>query len=516
MTKNLEEHRKELCNAFEKLMHEKFQMSSMGELTYFLGLQVKQKNDGIFISQDKYVVEILKKFRFIKGKNARTLMKTQKPLLKDEDGEEVEVHVYRIGKGFSGRITDLFPSMLVQNPMGEGSALPTDPQHTPTILQSSPSQPQNTQKLSKLKRKNTQVPQPSGSIKHVADEAVYKELDDGLVRAATTTSGLEVEQDSGAKKPWGIKLLKLGLRMCLNFLMIYFSQEVNVAGEVNAASIATTDSAAATITTKEITLTQALVEIKTTKPKAKGIILQEPSESPTTTTTIPKKKSHDKGKAIMIKEHVKLKKKDQIRLNEETALKLQAGFNEEEQRLARERAQKELEANIALIETWDDVQAKTDVDYQMAERLVNTFVDFRTELDEGSSKRAGEELTQESAKKQKVEDDKEIAKLNKLMEIIPDEEEVAIDAIPLAAKSPRIVDLMIYKKGKKSYYQIIRADGSSKMYMFFRHMLKSFNREDLYKMVKAKFRSTRPVEDLDLLLLGDSKTIFEPRVEDVI
>nr|GFD23573.1 hypothetical protein [Tanacetum cinerariifolium] len=61
--------------------------------------------------------------------------------------------------------------------------------------------------------------------------------------------------------------------------------------------------------------------------------------------------------------------KDQIRLNEETALKLQAGFNEEEQRLARERAQKELEANIALIETWDDVQAKTDVDYQMAERL---------------------------------------------------------------------------------------------------------------------------------------------------
>ncbi|GJV41769.1 putative ribonuclease H-like domain-containing protein [Tanacetum coccineum] len=54
--------KKELCNAFEKLMHEKFQMSSMGELTFFLGLQVQQKKDGIFISQDKYVVEILKKF----------------------------------------------------------------------------------------------------------------------------------------------------------------------------------------------------------------------------------------------------------------------------------------------------------------------------------------------------------------------------------------------------------------------------------------------------------------------
>ncbi|GJY50886.1 putative ribonuclease H-like domain-containing protein [Tanacetum coccineum] len=52
----------ELCNAFEKLMHEKFQMSSMGELTFFSGLQMMQKEDGIFISQDKYVAGILKKY----------------------------------------------------------------------------------------------------------------------------------------------------------------------------------------------------------------------------------------------------------------------------------------------------------------------------------------------------------------------------------------------------------------------------------------------------------------------
>nr|GEV79894.1 putative ribonuclease H-like domain-containing protein [Tanacetum cinerariifolium] len=46
---------KDLCKSFEKLMKDKFQMSSMGELTFFLGLQVKQKKDGIFISHDKYV-----------------------------------------------------------------------------------------------------------------------------------------------------------------------------------------------------------------------------------------------------------------------------------------------------------------------------------------------------------------------------------------------------------------------------------------------------------------------------
>ncbi|GKD12797.1 putative ribonuclease H-like domain-containing protein, partial [Tanacetum coccineum] len=62
------------------------------ELTIFLGLQVQKIKDGIFISQDKYVAEILKKFRFTKVKTASTTMETQKPLLKDKDGEEVDVY----------------------------------------------------------------------------------------------------------------------------------------------------------------------------------------------------------------------------------------------------------------------------------------------------------------------------------------------------------------------------------------------------------------------------------------
>ncbi|GJS45205.1 reverse transcriptase domain-containing protein [Tanacetum coccineum] len=100
---------------------------------------------------------------------------------------------------------------------------------------------------------------------------------------------------------------------------------------------------------------------------------------------------------------------------------------------------------------------------------------------------------------------------------MPDEEKVALDAIPLAVKSPSIVDWKIHKEGKNSYYQIIRADGSSKMYLVFTHMLKSFDREDLetlYNLLKAKYGSTRPVEDLDLVLYGDLKTMFEPHVED--
>ncbi|GKD55864.1 uncharacterized mitochondrial protein-like protein [Tanacetum coccineum] len=71
-------------------------MSSMGELTFFLGLQVKQKEDGIFISQDNYVGEILKKFGFSSIRTASTPMETNKALTKDEDGEDVDIHLYSL------------------------------------------------------------------------------------------------------------------------------------------------------------------------------------------------------------------------------------------------------------------------------------------------------------------------------------------------------------------------------------------------------------------------------------
>nr|GEY43162.1 copia protein [Tanacetum cinerariifolium] len=77
-----------------KLMKDKFQMISIRELTFFLGLQVKQKKDGIFISQDKYVAKILRKFGLTKGKSASTPIDTEKPLLKDPDGEDVDMHTY--------------------------------------------------------------------------------------------------------------------------------------------------------------------------------------------------------------------------------------------------------------------------------------------------------------------------------------------------------------------------------------------------------------------------------------
>nr|GEX57904.1 retrovirus-related Pol polyprotein from transposon TNT 1-94 [Tanacetum cinerariifolium] len=103
---------KDLCKAFEKLMKDKFQMSSMGELTYFLGLQVKQNKDGIFISQDKYVAEILRKFGLTDGKLASTPTDTEKPLLKDPDGEDMDMHIYRSMIGSLMYLTSSRPDIM--------------------------------------------------------------------------------------------------------------------------------------------------------------------------------------------------------------------------------------------------------------------------------------------------------------------------------------------------------------------------------------------------------------------
>nr|GEY58185.1 putative ribonuclease H-like domain-containing protein [Tanacetum cinerariifolium] len=80
---------------FEGLMHKKFQISSIGKLTFFLGLQVMQRDDGHFFIQDKYVADILKKFDFSSVKTISTLIETNKALLKDEEAVDVDVYLYR-------------------------------------------------------------------------------------------------------------------------------------------------------------------------------------------------------------------------------------------------------------------------------------------------------------------------------------------------------------------------------------------------------------------------------------
>ncbi|GKA93241.1 hypothetical protein Tco_0815227 [Tanacetum coccineum] len=229
------------------------------------------------------------------------------------------------------------------------------------------------------------------------------------------------------------------------------SEKVSAASEkFSTASAAITVSATTTTTTEDITLAQALQEMKTTKPKMKGVVIQEPSEfTKKISSQLSSQLPHDKGKGIWVKPVKPLKMKDQAKIDADHQLAERQQAQEQEELCVEEKAalfQQLLEkrrkhfAAKRTEEKRSKPPTKTQQRKIIAFRRVNTFEDFRIELVEGKENRAEEELEQEVAKKQKMDDEKETAELKELMEIDPEPKEVAIDAIPLAVKPPKIVD----------------------------------------------------------------------------
>nr|GFA23808.1 hypothetical protein [Tanacetum cinerariifolium] len=206
----------------------------------------------------------------------------------------------------------------------------------------------------------------------------------------------------------------------------------------------------------ELTLAHTLIEIKAAKPKAitttvktitavgtrpkeKGFVMQEPSETPLPKPIDSSQKpsqAKDKGKGKMVEPERPLKRKDQIIMDEE-----------------------------------------------------------------------------------RLEEENKSVELKRCLEITSeDDDDVAIEATPLSSKSPTIVNYKIYK-GKKSYFKIIRADVNSQSYLTFGKMFKNFNREDLevlWSIVKARFKKTKPIDDMDNMLFQTLKTMFEHHIEENI
>ncbi|GJZ70837.1 putative ribonuclease H-like domain-containing protein [Tanacetum coccineum] len=166
--------RNEMCTEFEKMMHKKFQMSYIGGLTFFLGLQVTQKDDGIFISQDNYVDEILKKFGFSTVKTASTPMETLNPLLKDAEAEDVVVYLYRSMIRSLMYLTAYRPDIMFTYPKDSLFDLEayTDSDYAGASLD----------------RKST-----------TGDETVINKWEDRMEKDATTASSLEAEHDSALR-----------------------------------------------------------------------------------------------------------------------------------------------------------------------------------------------------------------------------------------------------------------------------------------------------------------------------
>ncbi|GJT70491.1 hypothetical protein Tco_1029777 [Tanacetum coccineum] len=595
----------------------------------------------------------------------------------------------RAGKDFSGRITPLFDTMMVQasEEVGEDSDHPTDSTQVPILDQpSTSSKPKKKQPSKKTQRQEAEVsqdeteheesvptpsndPQPSGE-----DSMQLTDLMVLCTKLQTQVLDLEKAKDAQAKeiaalkkriqrlerkkmsRPTGLKRLKkvgmsrrvessedqesLGapedaskqgrsiadIDVDVEVTLVDETQErqddelmfdtgvldtdeMHVEAKVDekdeqstklddstageAVTTASVEDSAAPTTIEEITLAQTLIQIKaskpkvvtivattttTTRPKAKGVVVQELSEFRVLQEAQPSI-SKDKGKGIMVEHEVPLKRKDQIALDEQIARDIQAKLDAEiieEQKL--ERKQEE-EANIALIESCKNTQAMMEADRMLAERLqskereeltdeekenskgksfdeiqklfdkemkrVNTFVAMGSEVQdskekkvEGSEqtakgsrkkmlrrKRARKEQQQESLKKQRMEEDKESDEVDLVSEddegelmkhlVIKKDEDIAIDAIPLATKLPVIIDYKLHKEGMLVHYQMIRADRSSMRYSSMIRMLQGIVREDLealWKIVKTKYGDIRPGDEFERVLWGDLKVMFEPDI----
>ncbi|GJX18725.1 hypothetical protein Tco_0221402 [Tanacetum coccineum] len=348
--------------------------------------------------------------------------------------KNIFANMRRQGKDFSGRETPLFPTMVVQTQeeMGEGSAMQTNPPQTPIITQPSSSQPQRKKNLGGLRRRTLRVGRSTRIVS--SDEASLGDQEDAS-KQGRKIHDIDADEDITIENVHDAKMFDVN---DLDGDEVVVKSEVtdkagkkrNIVEEAVAVTdVVTIPVSAATITNVELTLAQTLAELKSARPKTKGVAMQEPSEStPTISLQLPSQVkgqcSKDKGKAKMIEPEKPLKKKDQIKFDEED-------------RLTREKPQ----------------------------QRVNTFVDFRTELVEGTE-------MEESSKKAEVMEES-----SKRIE----GKEVAVDAIHLATKPPSIRRL-----------------------------------ETLWKLVKAKHGYTRPEECYERVLWGDLKTMFEHHIEDAV
>nr|GEV32403.1 hypothetical protein [Tanacetum cinerariifolium] len=408
---------KEMCTEFEKMMHKKFQMSFMRKLTFFLGLDSNEKKliQMIKIHIDKNVADFL-----TKAFDATTKVKNingEAQLHAKLDGKKVVISEASIRRdlwfGDEGGI-DCLPNETIFEQLSLMGYEKLTQKLTfykaffcpKWVLNLETIKTAQTQEITSLKKRVKRLEKKRRLRTHGL-KRLYKV---GLSARVESSADEENEDIFGVNDQDDTSMFDADKDL---------QGEEVVVEEVNAASIATS----------------------TSKPKVKGIVMEEPSEA-TTTTTIPSVKSQDKAK------------------------------EDEQERIIKEKAYQIEEVNLA----WDHVQAKIEADYEVAQRLQaeeqEPLTDFEnarlfiTELveestkkaqaeiaQESSSKRAGDELEQEIAKKQRIEDENDYAELKRCLEIVPDDgDDVTIGAIPLSSKSPTIVDYKIYKEGRKRFF----------------------------------------------------------------
>nr|GEZ19533.1 uncharacterized mitochondrial protein AtMg00810-like [Tanacetum cinerariifolium] len=299
--------------------------------------------------------------------------------------------------------------------------------------------------------------------------------------------------------------------------------------------------------------------------RRKGVIIRDPKEELSLKTPAETPKVKDKGKGIMVETPKPIKKKDQIEMDAEYAKKLHEEINKDYEEFSKDidwdasmdhvnqksnnpqyikryqgmkkRPQTESEARKNMM-----IYLKNTAGYKMdffkGMTYAQIFPIFQARFDENMRflfksreeieeedqeiiKSINETPTQKAAKRRKLsEEAQEAEDLRKRLEVVEDEDDdVFVEATPLASKVP-VVDYQIALIDNKPRFKIIRADETRQFYISFATLLKNFDREDLenlWRIVKDRFSTSKPTNFSDEYLLFTLKTMFEePDGQDAI
>nr|GEV60528.1 hypothetical protein [Tanacetum cinerariifolium] len=279
--------------------------------------------------------------------------------------------------------------------------------------------------------------------------------------------------------------------------------------------------ASTTITATEVpvpapTIVAASTLTAAPRRSTKGVVIRDPEESSTTTSSIihSETKSKDKGKGILdeVIDHMNRKAEEDKSVKRYQAMKRKPQTEAQ----ARKNMMVYLK-NVAGFKmdyfkgmTYDDIRPVFEKHFDLNVAFLEKTKEQINEEESRALKRINETLAKKPAKKKKLEE--EIEELKRHLQIVPNEDDdVYTEATPFARKVP-IVDYEIINQNNKPYYKIIRADGTHQLYISLLSLLRNFDREDLealWSLVKERFATAKPKNFSDDFLLITLGAMFE-------
>nr|GEU89191.1 hypothetical protein [Tanacetum cinerariifolium] len=516
----------------------------------------KQKKDGIFINHDKYVAKILRKFRLTERKSASTPIDTEKPLLKDPDGEDVDVHTYslvrnvdsptkfymylcflqlmirkqvgdlsthttkytssaltqkvftnmrRVGKGFFRVETPLFESMLVEQPVDEegdadenvkevnaGDAAEGD------VSAAHGEVPTVAEKPSiPSPTPPTPPPQPSQGIPSTLQRV-------GTAQRVETSNETILDDVSNQGR------MIAEMDQDTDVILEDDKEVADEAKEVADEAKEVTDAVKYVEKMKPLLLLVQILLLMKLNPTATTAVTF--TAAPARVTATPSRRikgvvirdpEEESTTSTIIPAETKSKDKGKgILVKEPKPLKKKQQIEQDEQ-YARE-LQTELNKNIDWDKSIDHVKRKAKRG-SCSEKISTIEEDENRAL-----KRLNETPVERATKRKKL--DEEVEELKRYLQIVPNEDDdVYTEATSLARNVP-VVDYQIIEMNNKPYYKIIRVDDTHQLYVSFLSLLRNFDRKDLealWSLVKERFFTTKPKNFFDDFLLVTLGAMFE-------